>query len=107
MSEQKNAKIRSTDLGFHDGFGSIPNAWLHLEYDHAGQGFGGYALGGAFTHEFIYGILNALEVERWEKLPGTPIRVQVEDGLVRRIGHFIKDQWFDPKAVALRCERAP
>lgn len=94
----QNAKVVSTQLGYHDGFGSIPMAWVHLEFPPGGQGFGGYVLGGEATHCFVYGVLNALEVESWEKLPGTPCRIDGESTKIRRIGHFLKEQWFDVQA---------
>lgn len=96
----RNARITRTDLGYHDGFGSIKNAWVHLDYGDSGQGFGGQVLGGAYTDAFIYGLLEALECESWEKLPGQFVRVDIREGLARRIGHPLKDQWFDPKATA-------
>lgn len=96
MNGTVNAAIIGTELGFHDGFGSIPNLWIRLEYDGSGQGFGGWKLGGAFTHYFIYGVLMALEVESWEKLKGKPCRVILADGKAVAIGHFLKEQWCRP-----------
>lgn len=105
-SEVVNAKIRRTDLGFHDGYGSLRNSWLHLEYGGAGQGFGGFVLGGPYTDAWVYGILDALECESWEKLPGQLIRVRREKGLAVAIGHPLKDRWFTPKEVFAKMERA-
>jgi len=103
-----NAKIDSTDLGFHDGVGSIPNFWLRLSGEGWVQGFGGYALGGVFTHKAIYGILNTLEVESWEKLTGQLVRFRRESdqwsAKVVAIGHPIKDKWFDLAACAKECQ---
>ena len=107
-----NARITSTQLGREDH--GIFTAWLMLDYGGSGQGFGGYALDGkpperragserpgtAFGCEFIIRLLRTLDVERWEKLPGTVCRVECSDGRVKRIGHFLKDQWFDPEALA-------
>lgn len=98
----RNAKVTGTDLGYYDGFGSIKNAWVYLDYGGSGQGFGGYVLGGPFTDGFVYGVLEALECASWEKLPGQYCRVEIRGGLARRIGHPLKDQWFDPKATAER-----
>lgn len=97
--EVVNARIRKTDLGFHDGFGSIRNSWLHLEGDGWGQGFGGFALGGEYTDAWVYGILDALECESWEKLAGQLVRAQRVDGTLVAIGHPIKNSWFNPKAA--------
>lgn len=100
--EVMNARIRKTDLGFHDGFGSIRNSWLHLEGDGWGQGFGGFVLGGAYTDAWVYGILETLECESWEKLAGQLIRVRrgpLWGDPIIAIGHPLKERWFNPKAV--------
>lgn len=94
MNETENAVVRSTELGGNE---RGPSFWLHLDYGGAGQGFGGYRLGGEFTHYVIMGILETLEVDSWEKLKGTPVRAKIEDGTVVSIGHYLKDQWFTPR----------
>lgn len=107
--EERNAKIRSTHLGREDH--GIMTVMLDLEWDSGGQGFGGYALdqwqgernasgkrvGTAYGMKFIMAILDTLEVERWEKLPGTVCRVRAEHSKVHAIGHFLKDRWFYPE----------
>jgi hypothetical protein len=105
-----NAKIASTSLG--DADYGIFTAWLHLEGHGWGVGFGGYGLDeydkassqrvdktGAGL-EFIRAILDTLEVDTWEELPGKHVRVDSEGvgGRCTRIGHLLKEQWFDPKA---------
>ncbi|MDX9781240.1 MAG: hypothetical protein RBT66_09415 [bacterium] len=103
--EIKNAKIIGTMLGIEDH--SILTCWLYLNYDGAGQGFGGYALdtydkvksgriGTAFGMEFIRRIMEVVEVEKWEDLTGQYCRVFADHSRVYKIGHIIKDQWFDP-----------
>ena len=92
-----NAKITRTDLGFHDGWGSIRTASLTLDYGGHGQSFGGWALGGKATDAFVYGVLHALECPSWEKLTGTYCRVVIANGLAVSIGHVLKDKWFDPR----------
>jgi len=108
----RNAKISKTTLGIEDH--GIFSAWLHLDYGGSGQGFGGYALDGkpaersatsrrqgtAFGCDFITEILRTLEVDVWEKLPGTFCRVDADQGAVHRIGHPLKEQWFDPRQLA-------
>ena len=105
--EMRNAKITAVSISQKHFLSS----WLTLDYGGAGQGFGGYALGGEATTLWIKGILNALDVEKWENLPGTVIRVVQDHGKVYRIGHALKDQWFDPEVAfaPLRKEstRAP
>lgn len=109
--ETMNAKIRSTTLGREDH--GIFTAFLNLDYGSSGQSFGGYALdewcgprsaegrrvGTAYGMEFIAEILRTLEVESWEKLPGTVCRVRCEHSKIHAIGHFLKDQWFDPSEL--------
>ena len=99
-TEIKNARITRTEIGFHDGFGSIPCLWIHLDYGGAGQAFGGHGLGGTFTHAMLYGIINALEAPSWEKLTGMYCRVESGHSKVVRIGHVLKDQWYTPEATA-------
>lgn len=98
----RNAKIESTDLGFHDGYGSIKNAWVRLDYGGSTQAFGGYALGGWATDAFVYGVLDALECDSWEKLRGQYCRVEIVKGMAVRIGHPLKDKWFDPRTMKER-----
>lgn len=91
----KNAKIDGTELGITDRGESF---WIQLDYgDSSHQGFGGYRLGGKFTNYVILGILNAVGADSWEKLKGTPVRAKVEDGMVRAIGHYLDEKWFDPR----------
>jgi len=108
--EIKNARIRSTRLGVEDH--GIFSAYLDLDYGGGGQSFGGYALDGCpverragskrvptrFAGLFIARVLEVLEVGTWEKLPGTFCRVDSDWGNVYRIGHPLKDLWFDPRA---------
>lgn len=110
-TEIKNATIRSTSLGREDH--SIMTAFIHLDYGGTGQGFGGWAFdepaadrapdsrrrGAAFGCDFILRVLEVLEIETWEKLPGTSCRVEASSGKVHRIGHYLKDQWFDPRDI--------
>lgn len=109
----KNAKIKSTYLGIEDH--GIFTAFLHLDFGGYTQSFGGYTLdkyvkdgrrsGHAFGTEFIMQILRVLEIESWEKLPGTVCRVRSGSdpehyNSIEEIGHFMKDQWFNPKSLA-------
>ena len=110
MKVIKNAVIESTMLGVEDH--GIMTCFLNLNYGGSGQGFGGYGLdepikkngkfirrqGSAYGMEFIKRILETLEVETWEKLKGEKIRVEAEEwGEIYKIGHYIKDKWFEPK----------
>lgn len=102
----ENALVGSTMLGEEDH--GIFTCSLNIRGEGWGQGFGGYSLdqydkekkrriGTAYGLEFIKRILKTLEIETWEKLPGTPCRIfRAENGLITKIGHLIKDNWFDP-----------
>lgn len=109
----QNAVVRSTNLGVEDH--GIMTAWLHLDYGGGGQGFGGWALDGApaergvgskrtptvYCGLFIARVLEVTGAASWEKLPGTSVRVQREDGFNGRIvglGHYLRDEWFEPEA---------
>lgn len=109
MSEIKNAKIRSVSLGFEDH--GILTCWLHLDYGGVSQGFGGYGfshrpkdkhIGAPDLADFLLGILTTLEVDTWEALVGKSVRADADHGGVKRIGHYLKDQWFDPQSVVGR-----
>jgi len=120
MSRIENAKIDSTTLGVEDH--GILTCMLMLSGDGWGIGFGGYAMdepekdeagkfvgrrGTAFGAEYIRLLLETLQVKRWEDLPGTIVRVETEGGCggrALRIGHALKDRWFDPKALAATYE---
>lgn len=93
--ETINAKIESTMLGFEDR--GIMTWFLTLDFGGTGQGFGGYALGGATTDFAIKRILKVVGVEKWEDLKGKYIRVKREPrGLIKSIGNLLEDKWFDP-----------
>jgi len=89
----ENARINAVFLGIGD---HGPDAWLHLEMDGTGQGFGGYNLRSAAMSVFVLGVLDALDERDWMKLVGKYCRVDHDSGKIYRIGHLIKDKWFDP-----------
>lgn len=93
--ETKNAVIKSVKIENERGL----SAWLHLDYGGSGQGFGGYMLLGGernYCGIFIARCLDIGGVDEWSKLVGKTIRVRVYDGLIKSIGHIIKDDWFTP-----------
>ncbi len=93
MNEQ-NAKIASTVLGKEDH--GIPTFWLMLDYHGGGQGVGQLDLRHGKTFMLIFDILDVLEIERWENLPGTYCRVRKKEKYscpILEIGHIVKDQW--------------
>lgn len=106
MKNIQNAIIKSVNLGIEDH--GILTCFLHLEFDSAGQGFGGYSLdtydeklkkrvGHAFGTQFILRVLETVGVDNWEDLEGKTIRFDTKDGLIIGIGHIIKNKWFYPK----------
>jgi len=106
--ERQNAKIKSVILGYEDH--GILTCMVHLEYDGGGQGFGGYCLdewdekekqriGTAYGLGWIIKLLKTLEVDTIKKLEGLPVRVEASSSKVHRIGHYLKDQWFDPEVL--------
>jgi len=111
MAEQiENATITGTTLGKEDH--GIFTCYLHLNGEGWGSAFGGYALdeyqpaakrrvGTAYGMEFIGAILRTLEVDSWEQLKGQHCRVATEGigGRVTKIGHLIKNKWFDPESL--------
>ena len=102
----KNAKITGTFLGYGDH--GILTYYISLDYGDSFQSFGGYALdrydkeqerrvGSAIGMDHIASILSVLEVDSWEKLEGEYIRVEAVSNTVMKIGHVIKDEWFNPE----------
>jgi len=117
MFTDKPCVVRRTMLGVEDH--GILTCMLHVDGDGWGIGFGGYALdqpmwtdpqnkrdflgrqGTNYGMEFIRRVLDTLEVETWEKLPGTVVRIRFDgDGLCGErcvgIGHAYKNRWFIP-----------
>jgi hypothetical protein len=103
--EIKNARIKSTQLGIEDGSFTF---WLNFDYGSSVQVFGGYALdewnqekeervGYRFSIDLLRAILKIVDVEKWEDLPGNFIRVEQDHCGINRIGHILKDKWFNPE----------
>ncbi len=109
MSTIQNAQIRRTFLGTEDH--GIFTWYITIEGPAWGTSYGGYALdepqreNGKFVRRYGTGdgletikrVLDTLEVESWEKLPGTFVRAKSEDTQMVAIGHLLKDQWFSLK----------
>lgn len=103
--ELQNAKITHTFLGIEDhGF---LTAFLHLEFDGSGQGFGGYSLGGEGAAIFIRRTLEVVGCEKWEDLAGMHCRALQTHEKVIKIGHIVKDVWFDPVEEFAKLREKP
>lgn len=106
MSTIRNATI--TDVSLGNGERGLLTAWLTLDYGGTVQSFGGYALylPKGFKHygimstagHFIYRCMQVAGVSAWEEIPGKTVRVRIENGMAKAIGHITKDDWFDPSA---------
>jgi hypothetical protein len=106
--EIKNARIDGTLLGYEDH--GILTCFLYLDYGGTSQGFGGYTLDEydetvkrriptVYGMKFVTEILRVVGVDSWEKLKGQHIRVEADWQAVHRIGHLLKDVWFDPSTL--------
>lgn len=104
--EVKNAIITKATITNDDH--GVLSAWLYLEYDSGGQGFGGYSLylPKGFKHHkidtgyaghFIWRCMEIADVTEWDKLPGKTIRVRSSHRSVEAIGHIVKPDWFCPR----------
>lgn len=95
----ENARIESATLGY-EGHGLL-TIGLTMDYGGGGcQTFGGYNLStGKYLSEWVKGILDLVGVDDWKKVEGKFIRVEIIDGRISRIGHILKDEWFDPKEI--------
>jgi len=94
-TEIVNAKITATTLGREDH--GIPSSFIRLAWDGYGQGFGGYNLCGKAMEIWVSGILDALQLGDWSKLPNTYCRIEREagwNGKIIAIGHIVEDSWF-------------
>lgn len=96
----KNAKIRRADIIIEDH--GILTFDITFDYgDSSCQGLPGWNLkqnGGLH----IRSLLDAVGVESFSKLTGAACRVETDgktefDGLIRRVGNLLKEQWYDPK----------
>ena len=96
----ENMRIKGTMLGREDH--GILTAFLQLEGNGTGQGFGGWCLDSADRPNpaaglWISRVLEVVGVAEWEELPGKYVRVVRDRGLISGIGHIIEDRWFYPR----------
>jgi hypothetical protein len=113
--EERNAVIEDTRLGMEAADWKCFSYWIHVKWDGGGQGFGGHSMdgpvkdedgkflrraGSAFGCDAIIGVLEAIGVGNWEKLPGTPVRIRHTNDRIWEIGHYYKDDWFSLTELA-------
>ena len=103
--EIQNAIIKGASLSIADH--GLLSGWLYLEWDGSAQGFGGWRLYGP-THwkagretvnsagHWIWRVLEIAGVKEWSELEGQAIRIKADMSSVKAIGHFLKDDWFNP-----------
>ena len=89
----------------------ILDCWLFVKrQDGFSQGFGGWSLylerknklerlkeTGNLAGHYIYRLMQIADVNDWGKIRGKAIRIDIQDDLIRGIGHIIKDDWFYPE----------
>lgn len=109
-----NGIIEGTTLGYNDH--KIFSFYLMIKFDGSVQGFGGYTLDDIplksmgnrqptkYGMAVLMKILQVLNVDNWEDLNGTSVRVERKDGLLVRLGHFLKDDWVDCIKIFEECE---
>lgn len=109
----ENGIIKS--LSISNGDHGCLTAWLNIEFDGGGCGFGGYMLGkadggnldapGNYAGEFLVRCMNTVGQEKWEDLKGRPVRVLHEGigGTIVAVGHYLKDDWFCPRKEFEKC----
>lgn len=103
MIEVKNAIIASVQIGIERGFLDI---WFNLDYGNSFQGFGGYAfyLGKdckrhekkSYAGHHLFRCMEIAGVDNLKDATGKSVRVGIENGLVKSIGHIVKDDWYSP-----------
>lgn len=94
-----NARITSASIFIEDH--GILTSFIQMDYGGACQGFGGYAIGGKganYAGHWVSRIFETLEVDDWKKLVGETCRCRIEGGMIKAIGHILKDKWFEPGA---------
>lgn len=92
-TEIKNAKIIKLSICFE----RMPTFFVHLDYGGLEQAAGCIMYGsndGNFVRHLRL-LCKTLESETWEELKGKSCRVETTWTKVLRIGHFLKDQWFE------------
>lgn len=97
MTQIENGTITGADI-FVEDHGCLTFS-LDIEFDGSRQAYGGYSLDNDKGGPWIHKLLDALKVNAWSQLKGRTIRVRRDNtgGLIRAVGHAVKDSWFEVK----------
>jgi hypothetical protein len=98
--ETRNAVITDSWIEL-DEFGDI-SAGILLDYGDGCQAFGSNGLytsqkgllGKNYAGFFIFRVLKAVGVHKWEEIKGRAVRVVCDSTHVESIGHIVKGEWF-------------
>ena len=98
-----NVQIARTHFGYEDH--GILTVYVFYDGSGIGGGMGGYGFTKypAAHAKMMDELIQVFEVDSWEKLPGQYARVECDLGRpTRKIGHLMKDKWFDIEEFAER-----
>lgn len=90
-TEVINAVVVETYLG-NEEHGSLE---YNLEFSYGGMGQGTGMKLVTTNGEILHIIQTIVDRGRWEHLKGKSCRVRREDGVVKAIGHYLNDRWYD------------
>ena len=94
----KNARIIDTFLGIEDH--GIFVMQLTVEQLDGHQAFQRVVSRKNNLVGILGELYRAVGVESWEQLKGKLVRVKVDDGFIRQVGHIIEERWTtDPRYV--------
>jgi len=104
-TEYENVRIKKAVIEIEDH--GILTFGLHIEGSGWGTMFGGIALDQGRPRSYVSmrwlrELLETFEVRRWSDLEGQYARIEKRmagDHCPRRIGHVIKDRWFDADEI--------
>jgi hypothetical protein len=106
IMETRNAIITDAVVGIND-VGVLDTHIVFNYGDGTQQALGSYCLydprpgidAKNYAGYFIYGVLAAAGVRRWNDLEGRAVRVKCDATHIEGIGHIVKDEWFYPGEV--------
>jgi hypothetical protein len=102
--EIENAMIEEVFLGIEDH--GIPAININCCMGSTRQGTGCYDIRKMDLAKALVALFTIAGVDSWDKLPGKPIRVKRQDGMIKKLGHFMEDSWMDFKDFYPKSEAA-